>query len=307
MICFIAMILFAILGIFSATHRRLAKEAFDCVFRKLTLRKCQTGLDSRLKAQITGLFFKVNPRIGKFTFKHFEDISTIFTIIFVASIIGIAWGGYNWWIYGNCNGPNQEGFCLFDPTGKNTGMSQTENPENCVIPELRDANLKLDDVDQAYFLHFKEDRPNQIVFLGCYACPYTRNAYPTIKKLLERDDVEYDFVHFPVKEHSPILSPILNCLYEQDKDKIQEFNDVIFSIDTEEIKKDEVIIAVLDQIGASKNDILACASSNSTIEFSNKQLEEAKKTGIYGTPLVFVNGEPVVGPKPLRVYKRLLK
>jgi len=31
------------------------------------------------------------------------------------------------------------------------------------------------------------------------------------------------------------------------------------------------------------------------------------KTGVYGTPTVFVNGEPIVGPKPYRVYERLLK
>jgi len=52
MICVVALIVFGILGIFSAKYRVIAKEAFDCVFRKITLRKCDSRLDSRLKSEI---------------------------------------------------------------------------------------------------------------------------------------------------------------------------------------------------------------------------------------------------------------
>jgi len=54
MICVLAMIVFGIMAIFSASHRPIAKEAFDCVFRRITLKKCKSGLDVRLKAKLIG-------------------------------------------------------------------------------------------------------------------------------------------------------------------------------------------------------------------------------------------------------------
>jgi hypothetical protein len=115
MICLIALAVFAILGIFSVSYRKLSAEAFDCVFRKLTLRKCESGLDMRLKAQITGSVLKRSPKTGIFVFRNFELISWIFTILLIASAAYTAYAGYNYYIYGNCNGPNSDGFCIFDP------------------------------------------------------------------------------------------------------------------------------------------------------------------------------------------------
>lgn len=122
MICFIALIVFGIMGIFSATHRKIAVEAFDCVFKKLTLRKCSTGLDTRIKSSITGKFLRKNPKTGKFIYKHFEIISWGFTILLIASMVWTGISGYNYYVYGNCNGPSVEdqgGLCLFDPSGSN--------------------------------------------------------------------------------------------------------------------------------------------------------------------------------------------
>ena len=59
MACLIALIIFGIMGIFSASHRALAKEAFICVFKRVTFRPCDTGFKEKIKLrfyheQITG-------------------------------------------------------------------------------------------------------------------------------------------------------------------------------------------------------------------------------------------------------------
>ena len=51
-LCFVALFVFAILGIFSAKYRLLAREALDCVVRTVTLRPCESKLDERLHSQI---------------------------------------------------------------------------------------------------------------------------------------------------------------------------------------------------------------------------------------------------------------
>lgn len=135
-ICFVALIVFAILGIFSATHRIIAKEAFECVFLKMTLRPCKSGLDRRLKSQITGKLLRKNPKAGKFVFKHFELISWIFTIIMIVSMIYSAVSIYNYAVYGNCEGQDATGVCIYNQVGDAiTGTSGEQAPETCEIPQ----------------------------------------------------------------------------------------------------------------------------------------------------------------------------
>src|SRR3989344_3506481 len=105
-VCIIALVVFGILGIFSATHRAVAKEAFECVLRKATLRPCNTGLDSRLKMIVSLKVMKQHSGAGKFIHKHFEAISFVFMLLMLSSIAFSAIGIYNLWAFGNCNGEN---------------------------------------------------------------------------------------------------------------------------------------------------------------------------------------------------------
>lgn len=115
MICLIALAVFAILGIISAKYRSYFFEALDCVTKRVTLRKCTTSFDKKMKMKITTRLFGVNKSLGGFVFKHFEVISWILTILMIVSLIWTAWVGftglYNWYYYGNCNGPESSELC----------------------------------------------------------------------------------------------------------------------------------------------------------------------------------------------------
>ena len=124
MICLIALLVFGILGIFSASHRKIALEAFDCVFRRLTIRKCTSGLDKRLKSQITGKLMKKSPKIARFTYRNFELISWFFTIILILSLVYTGIGAYNFAMYGNCHGKNSQEACVY------TGLINTFENHN---------------------------------------------------------------------------------------------------------------------------------------------------------------------------------
>ncbi|MFH1895075.1 MAG: hypothetical protein ABIJ74_00630 [archaeon] len=121
MICFIALIVFAVLGIFSAKYREYAKEAFDCVFRRLTLRKCEAAFDKKMKTKVTAKIMKTSPHAGGIVFKHFELISWALTILMVLSLAYSAIGVYNFVVYNNCNGP-QGGECIYSDL---TGATET--------------------------------------------------------------------------------------------------------------------------------------------------------------------------------------
>jgi hypothetical protein len=307
MICIIALVVFGILGIFSATHRKIAIEAFDCVFRRVTLRKCESGLDKRLKSQITGKLMRKNQIAAKFAFRHFELLSWLFIFVFVVSIVYTGIGGYNYYLYGNCNGPNEDGFCIFDPLGSNSKFSVTQNEASCSGEPQTPERLSLANVNLKSFPKIYRNAENDVVIIGCYGCPYTRDSYPTLKKLLDRQDVNFVFAHLPVKEGTYFISNILNCINEVDNRKFVEFNNELFKIDASAIKNEDELLKVVENMGLNKEAIRQCSYTERIQNLTQRQISEIQKTEIYGTPTVFVNGEAVVGPKPYRVYKRLLK
>jgi len=101
-VCIIALVVFSILGIWSAKYRRLAKESFDCTFRMITLRPCVTKLDERIKSKVTSKLMRF-PALARFFYKNFKIFSWIFVIAFFASMIYTARGIYNLIVYGTCD------------------------------------------------------------------------------------------------------------------------------------------------------------------------------------------------------------
>jgi len=145
MICLIALVVFGVLAIFSAKYRGYFKEAADCVFRRMTLRKCTTSFDKKMKVKISSKLSSKSKKLGSFTFKHFESLSWIVTIIMIVSLVYSAFFGfmgvYNWYVFGNCNGPDSNAACVFnDLTGANNQSGSCApngcDPLNCGPPDF---------------------------------------------------------------------------------------------------------------------------------------------------------------------------
>ncbi|HNV01197.1 MAG TPA: hypothetical protein PKK60_02095 [archaeon] len=124
MICFIALFIFAILGLFSVKYRNYFFEALDCVLRKATLRKCTTSFDKKMKMKVSSRLSKLNKSLGSFVFKYFDVLSWILTISMILSLIWTAYvafmGLYNYFTYGNCDGPNSSAVCVYNAVAKAT-------------------------------------------------------------------------------------------------------------------------------------------------------------------------------------------
>lgn len=112
MICLVALVVFGVLGVFSARYRGIAKEAFNCVFRRVTLRPCSTGFDKRLKSQITARLMRF-PRAARFVYRRFEILSWILTISMMLSLAYSAIAVYNLATTGSCD--PHGGACIFRP------------------------------------------------------------------------------------------------------------------------------------------------------------------------------------------------
>ncbi|MBS3056711.1 MAG: hypothetical protein J4473_04725 [Candidatus Aenigmarchaeota archaeon] len=127
MICLIAWIVFGILGIFSARYRSLAKESFLCVFRRMTLRKCESTLDHKIKMKLVSKTMKL-PKLSRFIYRYFEALSWLFIIVLIVSTFFSVQAAYNLIIHGTCD-PNG-GVCVI--TNVKTGCDVNGNcSANC--------------------------------------------------------------------------------------------------------------------------------------------------------------------------------
>ncbi|MBS3142434.1 DsbA family protein [Candidatus Woesearchaeota archaeon] len=303
MICIIALVVFGILGIFSATHRKLAWEALDCVIRKTTFRKCRTALDERLRSKISGKVIGKFPKTGAFIYKHFAIFSYAFTLLFLVSLVYSGISIYNFAVYGNCNGPEEiPGFCIFDPAG---GQTKVTSSETCTASS--EGTLKtLDTINITRFPRLDRGSNHTVVFIGCYACPYTRQSYPELQKLM-REDVNIVFAHFPTKGMTEYLSAYDYCLYEKDPELLWHFNDALFQEPVESLTNEQRILDIISSFGIDAHEIQECTTMNATQSRVQEQLAALQTLGVYGTPTVFVDGQPLVGPRPFRTYKSLLR
>ncbi|NQV08440.1 thioredoxin domain-containing protein [Candidatus Woesearchaeota archaeon] len=301
MICLLALIVFGVLGIFSATHRIIAKEALDCVFRRVTLRKCTTGLDKRLKSQITGKLMRSHPKTAKTVYKNFEIISWFFTLVLIWSLIQSGISGYNYAIYGNCNGKtNGEEFCVFDPAGKGKFSTLASNYSGPVV---------FPDIDDDPSIGPK-DAPVKIIEFGCFRCPYTKKAEETMKQVLDYygEDILFVYRDFALSEnhpHADVHAEAVNCALDQEK--YWEFKNYMFETQTTmESHTVEGMKKLGEEFGLDTQKFNKCIDDRDYKEEVENDLIAGIKAGVYGTPTFFINNKTIVGPRDFKTFKKII-
>ncbi len=300
MICILALLVSGMLGVFSASHRRIAKEALDCVFRRLTLRKCESRLDERIKSRVSGVLFRKNRRIARIVFRHFEIISWAFTILLVVSLAYLGFGFYNYVKYGNCNGPANSGaFCIFDPAGKNSQYSGIDIDYNAPYatpmpegrPSLGSKNAKV-----------------TVIEFACFKCPYSKKAVPIVKDILSEfeGDVRVVFRTFPLDIHPLSFESAEAAYCAGEKGKFWEFHDAAFSKQDEVNTRDD-LLSIASEIGINAEEFRKCLEED---RYREKVLEDFRAgiaAGVFGTPTFFLGDEKIVGPKKEKLEKEIRK
>jgi protein-disulfide isomerase len=305
MFCIVAFVVLGILGIFSASNRQLAKEALDCVLRRVTLRPCNTGFDEKMKAKILGFVIVRSEGGARFLNRFFEPLAWVFFVLLTVSSVYSARGLYLFYTTGSCNGLNQTGFCVFDPKGSSNQVSGTL--QTCKVNPPTQADLTLKGVDLSGFPVLNPDSPDKIVFIGCYHCDYTRKTYPMVRQLVEKFKVSFTFLHYPVKESTDYMTRLGLCAYQQDQAKYWKMNDAFFATDKANMDDMAWMDSTLSGLGFEMGKLNLCMAEAQTEQTAQKHLAEVTKTKFFGTPTVFVNGTATVGPKPYRVYAILLR
>jgi len=110
MFCIAAFIILAIISIFSASHRKLAKKAWSCTLRRVTFRPCDTSFKEETKSKILSRVANRNPKMVKAADIGIEVASFIFVILTVWSLLTALNSGLDLFVWGTCN-PSQASSC----------------------------------------------------------------------------------------------------------------------------------------------------------------------------------------------------
>jgi hypothetical protein len=303
MICLVALVVFSILGIFSVRYRKLAANAVDCVFRRITFRPCQSGMDQQLRSKLIATISKKNVNLAKFVVKRFEVISWIFTALFILSIIFSARGIYFYAVYGNCNGQDSNDFCVFD------ALNPSEDHSSCSDPSVitNDIEFIAPSINEKDPYLGSKDAKVTIIEFGCYTCPFTKKANPVVKQITEHygDKIMYVFKDFPLPTHdnANLVSNAAMCA--KSEGFFWEYHDMLFSTDIE-LYDIETLSNLASSFDLDEEQFSICLENNEFNDLIIKDFEEGTSAGVYGTPTFFINDLVVVGPKPFRYFKNII-
>jgi len=297
-LCLFALPIFLILGIFSVKYRKLAKDSLDCIFHTVTLRKCGSNLDERIKGEITSRIFKFSPKTAGFVYSNYKVFSWIIFILLIWSTYESAIGIHNYYYYGNCNGPESTGFCLFDPAGTNTKISGVDiDAQKELIPPVLEADDPIIGDKGANLT---------IIEFGCYLCPYTKKAEPTMKEILDYygGKVNLQFKTFIIPHHNLSYPATLSAECAAEQDKYGEYHDYLF--EHQDSLANLSFEAAASQLNLNMTQFNDCVASEKYRDEINEDTLMGVHAGVSGTPTFFINGREIAGPKPFRTFQTII-
>lgn len=282
MICFIALFVFGVLSIFSAKYRPFARQAFDCTFRRLTLRPCNTNLEEEVKSKAVAWALAKNASLAKILNTHWEALSWAFTLLMLASLIYSLLGIANYIYYGNCNGPNSSGFCIYGDLFGNGSATPSQLVAPTTLKGIQAGN---------------KNASVTVVEFGCYSCPYTKAAEPSVQRLLAEYNSSMLFVykHFPLPSHNNSYTAALASMCAADEGKYWEYRAALFERQNEFRANGNVTFYSIASLLSLQN-FTSCFSSQVHKKELDSQIAEGISSRIYGTPTFFINGKPLVAP-----------
>lgn len=295
-LCIIAFVVFGIMSIFSAKYRPLAKKGFDCVFRTVTLKPCDTGLDAELKAALVGGLLKYSPSGAKILNRHFVAFSWLFVIISLGSFIWVLSGIYNWYYFGNCDGPNSTSWCVLNTISGDYG--RFSNPKTLVAPTTLDGITAGNPGANVTIIEF-----------GCFTCPYTAQAESTVQQILSQynGSVYYVFKPFPIPTHNGSFDDARAVLCANNQNKQWQFRSLIFAQQQVCSATGSINVKSLaEQAGLNMSEFDTCYDNNETGAELAKFVQEGQSANIYATPTFFINGKPIVGNQTIDVFRQAI-
>jgi protein-disulfide isomerase len=145
-----------------------------------------------------------------------------------------------------------------------------------------------------------------LVEFSDFQCPFCRRVTPTLERIEKEygDDVRVVFKHLPLSIHpkAPAAHAAAEAAHQQGK--FWEMHDRIFA--DQAGMSPERYREYAQQIGLDVEKFERDVKGAAVQKRISKDMEEAQKLGVTGTPAFFVNGRFLSGAQPFESFKRLI-
>lgn len=146
-----------------------------------------------------------------------------------------------------------------------------------------------------------------LVEFSDFHCPFCKRVQPTLTTLLDRypGKVKLVFRDLPLAQlhpQAPRAAEAARCA--QDQGKFWEYHDVLFQQAPK--ASDEDLKQFATDVGLDGEKFAGCLSENVHRGAVQRDIEEATKLGLEGTPAFFINGRPITGAQPLEKFVQII-
>lgn len=149
-----------------------------------------------------------------------------------------------------------------------------------------------------------ENAPVQLVEFTDFHCPYCKALQPTLTELKKKypDKIRHVWQHFPLSFHAGAerLHEASECAAEQGK--FWAFREKAFE-GPGGAHPDDELAKLAEASGLDVSKFSECLKSGRGAEAVQKDKARGEAAGVTGTPAVFINGEKIVGARPLADFE----
>jgi len=152
------------------------------------------------------------------------------------------------------------------------------------------------------------DAPVTIVEFSDFHCPFCKRVQPTLAQLLERypGKVKLAYRDFPIDSLHPQArraAEAARCA--RDQGKFWEYHDLLFAGPASGAPEDLERFA--GQVGLDVAAFGGCLAGGTHRAAVQRDVDEAARLGLSGTPAFFINGRPLTGAQPLEAFARVIE
>jgi protein-disulfide isomerase len=152
-------------------------------------------------------------------------------------------------------------------------------------------------INEADHIEGDKDAPITLVEYADYECPYCGSADPVIKRIQKHYGTRLRFVfrNFPlIDSHPHALAAAMTAEFAAENDKFWEMHDMLYK--NQNALDMQNLLNYVNALGLSEADFQH-AMENATFGHKiKKDFEGGVKSGVNGTPCIFINGHRYDGP-----------
>lgn len=147
----------------------------------------------------------------------------------------------------------------------------------------------------------------EIVEFSDFQCPFCKKAEPTIKKIVSEygEEVVFYYRNFPLESHENSFEAALAGYCANEQDKFWQYHDLLFE-SQDKLDKDS-LKNYASELELNIESFNLCLDEEKYKNEVERDINDAEKAGVTGTPTFFINGRKVVGAQSFEVFDDIIK